>query len=718
MMMKRFLLTILVPLAFVPAAANDFVYHGSFLWNDIRAVVHRDSLMFCAFHDGVGVINLNRDFIKKKLYATVEIPGEPERLHMFGDILVVEGGDTRITLVDVSDPVCMSAVGSFQPELEVYDVAVLGEYLYAAVEYEGIVRYDISDPGNIHIDDSSMAGIRVTRLDVHQSRLFALDTYNGILIYEPDGGGFGRPISTLYLPQQAVSFAVIDDTVYAGLNPNGYMVGIVADVNNPEYIGSRPSLIRGDLIASATRGIVLANSLNGFELIYNGDGLIDQTFPLSNIKGYPTVFSHNDRTFVAYPSVARGFAAYDIEDPFRVDTEFPDYVYAYPGPVTQVTFINSRLHVIGTNNWYEMYDVSDPARPQRTGKMINPPWKPAGVCAKGETLFVADRDTDTFFPALDDGVGDPAWILPYFSVSDTITRPHLIPGYFGDMDLLYFYNDRQINGSARNDSVVIPNFIRWTFPTGVAAAVFDGNRLYRVSHKGILFTYDIDRFYQLDQIVQYGLPSQPRDMIRIDTLLYMLGSGLRVYNIADPASPQLIHTELTVGTGSEMITDGSRLICASCPEVWIYDISTGIPQPLFSGGSEAVTVAYDNYTLAASDGHSVKLYTVPVVSAEENLPNAYEASHPNLDGYPNPFNPAITLRLTNFRTAGEPVVVDVFDVLGRRLRRLTVQPDIAGRGRVVWDGRNDEDEPAPSGVYLFRAHGGVDRAVFKGILLK
>lgn len=719
MMMKRSLLMILVLLGLaVPAAADDFIYHGSFLWNDIRSVVHRDSLMFCAFHDGIGVINLNRDFIKKKLYAAMEVPGNPERLHMYGNLLVVEGGDTRVTLVDITDPVNMQILGSFDPEPEVYDIAVLEGFLYAAIEYDGIVRYDISDPGNIFLVDSSMAGIRVIRLEVYEARLYALDTYNGVLVYEPDADGFGAPVSRLYLPEQAVSLAVIDDTVYTGLNPNGYLVGSVADVYNPVYVGKRSSLIRGDIIAAASKGIVLANGINGFELIYSRDSLLDQVFPVLNIRGYPTVFSYNGRTVIVYPNRLLGFTAYDIEDPIYVDTDFPDYVYAYPGPITQVTFINSRLHVIGTNNWYEMYDLSDPAHPARTGKMINPPWKPAGVCAKGDTLFVADKDTDTFFPALDDGTGDPEWMLPYFGVVDSIARPHLIPEYFVDMDLLYFYNDRQINGTARNDSTVIPSKYRWTFPAGVSAAVFDGPRLYRVNHKGVLFIYNIDRLGQLEQIVQYYLPSQPRYMIKIDSLLYMLGSGLRLYNISDPASPQWIHTELSVGNGWEMMTDDSWLICASDPAIWIYDISAGIPQPLFSGGSGAVTVAYEDHVLASSDGYSVKVYTLPVVSADDDLPHAFDLDGPRLDGYPNPFNPQITLRLANFGTGREPVIVDVLDILGRRLRRLTVQPDNAGGGRVVWDGRDDDNMPAPSGIYLFRAYRGSDRAVFKGVLLK
>jgi hypothetical protein len=49
---------------------------------------------------------------------------------------------------------------------------------------------------------------------------------------------------------------------------------------------------------------------------------------------------------------------------------------------------------------------------------------------------------------------------------------------------------------------------------------------------------------------------------------------------------------------------------------------------------------------------------------------------------------------------------------------LTVQPDISGRGQVIWDGRDSEQKFVSSGIYLFRARFGEDRAAFKGVLLK
>lgn len=72
-----------------------------------------------------------------------------------------------------------------------------------------------------------------------------------------------------------------------------------------------------------------------------------------------------------------------------------------------------------------------------------------------------------------------------------------------------------------------------------------------------------------------------------------------------------------------------------------------------------------------------------------------------LAGYPNPFNPDVTLQLE----LAQPAVVEaeVLDLLGRRLRRL-VQPTLlrAGIHQFFWDGCDANGRPVCAGVYFIR----------------
>ena len=89
--MKRWLVIWAVLILWVgPVWADDFVYHGSFLWNDIRSTVVKGNFIFCAFHDGIGAVNLTLDYGKKRLYSSLELAGEPLRLHLADTLLSVE----------------------------------------------------------------------------------------------------------------------------------------------------------------------------------------------------------------------------------------------------------------------------------------------------------------------------------------------------------------------------------------------------------------------------------------------------------------------------------------------------------------------------------------------------------------------------------------------------------------------------------------------------
>ncbi|HKL87679.1 MAG TPA: T9SS type A sorting domain-containing protein, partial [Salinibacter sp.] len=68
--------------------------------------------------------------------------------------------------------------------------------------------------------------------------------------------------------------------------------------------------------------------------------------------------------------------------------------------------------------------------------------------------------------------------------------------------------------------------------------------------------------------------------------------------------------------------------------------------------------------------------------------------------YPNPFRKHTTIEYT----LPEPgrVTVEVFDVLGRKVRVLVNDQRKAGPHRVTWNGQNGSGQGVASGVYLTR----------------
>ena len=67
---------------------------------------------------------------------------------------------------------------------------------------------------------------------------------------------------------------------------------------------------------------------------------------------------------------------------------------------------------------------------------------------------------------------------------------------------------------------------------------------------------------------------------------------------------------------------------------------------------------------------------------------------------PNPFLAQTTL---SFRLPHDgPVLVDIYDVRGRKVRRLAAGPRAAGTHPLVWDGRAEDGSPTAAGLYVAR----------------
>jgi hypothetical protein len=84
---------------------------------------------------------------------------------------------------------------------------------------------------------------------------------------------------------------------------------------------------------------------------------------------------------------------------------------------------------------------------------------------------------------------------------------------------------------------------------------------------------------------------------------------------------------------------------------------------------------------------------------------------------PNPFNPSAEI---SFETSvSSPLIMEVFDVRGRRVGKLGLGSFEPGVHHVCWDGRDEEGAELASGMYFLRLRGatGESRAV-KALLLR
>ena len=119
----------------------------------------------------------------------------------------------------------------------------------------------------------------------------------------------------------------------------------------------------------------------------------------------------------------------------------------------------------------------------------------------------------------------------------------------------------------------------------------------------------------------------------------------------------------------------------------------------------AAETAY-TYTVTDANGASASL-------SLQTRPEAFSLA----DNFPNPFNPATTIKYALPQAAD--VELTVYNVIGQPVRTLVAEHQSAGRYAVEWDATNDSGHSLSSGMYFYRLQAGEEfREVKKMLLLK
>ncbi len=171
--------------------------------------------------------------------------------------------------------------------------------------------------------------------------------------------------------------------------------------------------------------------------------------------------------------------------------------------------------------------------------------------------------------------------------------------------------------------------------------------------------------------------------------------------LGGPVRPSPVITDIDDDLDIDIVYGGWDLL------IHVWDLpaqtqGTAMPWPTFGGNNTRDGVYRIVSTTGVEDG-------VPT-------PDALTVS----SVHPNPFNPSTTVRLyVPGATGSNPhLSVDVYDVLGRRVRGLHAGPMTAGWVDFMWDGRGDDGRIQPSGVYLVRARTARHAVSAKMMLMK
>ncbi len=162
-------------------------------------------------------------------------------------------------------------------------------------------------------------------------------------------------------------------------------------------------------------------------------------------------------------------------------------------------------------------------------------------------------------------------------------------------------------------------------------------------------------------------------------------AGFRVYDLTDPDTPVLVgQYDTTKRTGEGFIGAIGAYVYLPSGNIFVCDVENG----LFAF---TVTPAIASNTPEESD-----------FVLSQNIPN--------------PFNPSTRIPFEVTR-AGR-VSLSIYDVAGRRVRRVLDREFAAGAHAAEWDGHDDAGLSVASGVYFYRMQSGARTETRRMVLLK
>ncbi len=187
-------------------------------------------------------------------------------------------------------------------------------------------------------------------------------------------------------------------------------------------------------------------------------------------------------------------------------------------------------------------------------------------------------------------------------------------------------------------------------------------------------------------------------------------NNLFVYNARDAYQGPGAHGVITENNWYLNINDWSKIHWdpnqAGSGDPGLVDLENGdyhlkSDSPLRGRGvnlSEYYSVDYEGNTLSESGAWDVGALQFPGSSPDINENIQFQQN------YPNPFN-SYTIINFSIPKAGN-VTMAVYNIMGQKIRTLLKNKLHAGNHFVRWDGRNDDGNVVPPGIYFYRLESG------------
>lgn len=688
--------------------------------------------------------------------------------------LAVIGNGPSVHIVDVTNPASPEMIGGYVTTGLVADVVIRDNLVYVTDGY-GLLVLDISNPHSPQRVGSVAIGGISFQIVVEDS--FAYVTTLGGALQIVDIGDPSQPRLRGFAPigggNLPACLAVRSRFVYAGSPP--FPALRVINATNPDAPTGQFFSIEGIPLCAAIRdtflfiafagdsgkGIKVYNVTNPAIPVFVGQYITSHSLLPFNMQdlvisgpraylsaqdfgvyafdvsdpGQPQLISRFARPFPRGFSgrglaIANGnlFAGY-YTGLLTVDISRPDsmkQVSFFPtgGAATRVTLKDNTAFITTGRSGLWIVDVADPANPRNLSNISTNGFAGELVVADSVVYVsnTADFDADT---------GKGIWAI---DISDKV-HPSVLSHYVGTARIPQSYSHlnsiaisgnillfAQTSGNTNDSTLELVNVSNPSFPQRIGVVHGSYSPYYVRAQDGVAYLATPDSGLI---IVDFHEPSLAHRVGRFltlaagvaikDTFMYVPTDTFFVCSISKPTAPVIL------GTLAHFFTSASSF-AMSVSNNYVYwaegmlgaiDVSNPanpVQRWTFNTSGEGVC-AGGNVVYFADNDRGVWILRNDLVAEVANASGEKIRQVALYQNYPNPFNSETTV---DFEIPDRSdVLLEMFDVLGRRVKTLEIGERSAGRYRISIKG-----ESLSSGLYILRLTTADAIATRKILLLK
>lgn len=677
-----------------------------------------------------------------------------------GDLLLLPRLGAGLELYDVSDPLAPAARGALElPELE--GIAVAGDLVFVARGMTGLTVVDISDPEAPVVAGTVDTPGRAVQVAAKGAVAYVADETSLLVV---DATNPSAPIIVGTFPEPAgganriQDVAVREHHVFVAAKSAGILA---VDVSWPQT-----PVLAGQLIYSpyGSREIVLVGSrafLSGgpvteidvsdpADMRFVGTFGDPESGAVSHLSaGRGRVFQlDSGGAFVPFPPIVQ---VYDVEragspafagrigagnwsgivagDEYAYLSDWtggfwvvrlgngmapPALGRIEPGFVYGVAVSAQRAYVLGQSDPYGgcgmvpaflcVVDVSDPSEPRWLGGLdLATLWDPArDLAVAGAYAFVPEGHGLAVI-----SVADPDRPRPVSSIA-LAAQPTSVA-----LDGAYAYVSCGVAGLQIVDATdpAAPTLAGSYDTAGsLTSAAIRRGRAYLADGAAGLRILDLTNPSAPQLLGGVETPGSARGVAVSGNLAFIAcgEAGLVVVNCENPAAPRVLSVRDTPGQANRVtLAGGFAYVADGGAGFQVFDV-TDPRRPVqvggaYTAGNVVAIAARGGLLFMAEDmeGFTIRAAQCAVRTTVAE-PEGMAPAAPGLEVSPNPAPGRAVVRLAAARRASD-LQVAIYDVTGRRVRRLHAGPAEGFDLEFAWDGADDAGRPVAGGVYFCRA---------------